>query len=83
VYSNGFEVLSYVPGGDEIKLSGTSMAAPNVVNLAAKLLAVRPTLNVAQLRDLLIRGTDEKVAGERKIHLINPKKSMEILSQLK
>ena len=37
VYSSGFEVDSYVPGGDRMKLSGTSMAAPNVTNLAAKL----------------------------------------------
>ncbi|MBU0517880.1 S8 family serine peptidase, partial [bacterium] len=36
-YANGFEVMSYVPGGDRMALSGTSMASPNVTNLAAKL----------------------------------------------
>ena len=41
VYSNGFEVDSYVPGGDRLKFSGTSMASPNVVNLAAELLKER------------------------------------------
>ncbi|MGH2570992.1 MAG: S8 family serine peptidase, partial [bacterium] len=42
VYSNGFEVESYVPGGDRIAFSGTSMASPNVANLAAKLFAMAP-----------------------------------------
>jgi subtilisin family serine protease len=40
VYSNGFEVERFVPGGDRMKLSGTSMAAPNVTNLAATLWAL-------------------------------------------
>ena len=35
VYANGFEVDSYVPGGDRMKMSGTSMASPNAANLAA------------------------------------------------
>ena len=39
VYANGFEVESYVPGGARLKYSGTSMSAPNVINLAAKLWA--------------------------------------------
>ena len=39
VYANGFDVLSYVPGGDQLSLNGTSMASPQVANLAAKILA--------------------------------------------
>jgi subtilisin family serine protease len=83
VYANGFEVLSYVPGGDKLMLSGTSMSSPNVANLAAKLLAKKSNLTVAQLRDVIVRGCEEKKASERKITLINPKKSFEILSGLK
>lgn len=82
VYANGFEVMSYVPGGDQMKLSGTSMASPNVMNLAAKLLAKKPDLTVAQLKDLIIKGCDEKKAGERKIMLVNPKKSFELLAAM-
>lgn len=78
VAANGFEVNSYVPGGDEMKLSGTSMSAPNVTNLAAKLLAVNPNLTVKQIRDLIIQGAEERTSGERKFKLVNPKKSLEL-----
>jgi len=83
VYGNGFEVLSYVPGGDELKLSGTSMSSPNVVNLAAKLWALNPTLTAAQVRQLIIDGSDERGTGDRKVKLMNPEKSAEILATLK
>jgi subtilisin family serine protease len=81
IYANGFEVESYVPGGDRLKFSGTSMSSPNVVNLAAKLLAIDPSLTVAELRELIIQGGDEKRAGERSVLLMNPKRSVELLQQ--
>jgi hypothetical protein len=80
VYANGFEVLSYVPGGDEMKLSGTSMSSPNVTNLAGKLLAVNPKLTTVQLRDAIVNGCDAKKAGDRPIKLINPKKSLALVA---
>ncbi|MEA2030448.1 MAG: S8 family serine peptidase [candidate division Zixibacteria bacterium] len=83
VYANGFEVKSYIPGGHEMKLSGTSMSSPNTTNLAAKLLAVRPDLTTAQLRNLLIDAADVKVAGDREVRLLNPVKSLELLAQMK
>jgi subtilisin family serine protease len=83
VAANGFEVLSYVPGGDEMKLSGTSMSSPNVTNLAGKLWAVNPNLTVQQVRELIINGSDEQHSGERTFKLMNPKKSMELLASLK
>ncbi len=76
VYANGFEVDSFVPGGDRIKFSGTSMAAPNVTNLAGKLWAVRPELKVADVKRLIVEGADEKQAGERSIRLLNPRQSL-------
>jgi subtilisin family serine protease len=82
VYANGYEVESYLPGGERSALSGTSMAAPQVVNLAAKLLAVYPDLTVAQLRELILEGTDEKTVGEGKtIRLLNPKRSFELAEE--
>ena len=39
LFTNGFEVESYVPGGTRLAASGTSQASPNATNLAAKLLA--------------------------------------------
>ena len=74
VYANGYEVRSFVPGGYELPLSGTSMAAPQVVNLAAKLLALRPALTVPELRRAIVESADEKTIGEgKKIRLLNPK----------
>lgn len=82
VYSNGFEVLSYVPGGDQMKLSGTSQSSPGVTNLAAKILVVRPELTPVQVREVIENGCDEKQVGERTVRLINPKRSMSLLAQM-
>ncbi len=79
VYGNGFEVLSYVPGGTQIKLNGTSMSSPQVLNLAGKLLTLKPELTPAQLRKLIIDGADERKAGDRTVKLMNPKRSIEML----
>ncbi len=82
VYANGFEVSSYVPGGDKMTMSGTSQASPNATNLAAKLLALRPDLTPVQVRELIEKGCDEKMAGERVVRLINPKKSLDLLTHI-
>ncbi len=74
VHSNGYEVDSYVPGGDRMKFSGTSMASPNVVNLAAKILAVNPGLKPPEVIRI-IRGTADTTADGRR-HLINPAKAV-------
>jgi subtilisin family serine protease len=79
LYANGYEVESIVPGGDKQKWSGTSMASPQVVNLAAKLLAKYPALTTDQLRRLILDGSDPKsIGGDREIRLMNPKRSFEI-----
>jgi len=74
VHANGFEVESYLPGGDRIKMSGTSMASPNTANLAAKIIAVNPKLSPTQVIGI-IRATAEKTADGRR-NLINPKKAI-------
>lgn len=81
VHANGFEVESTLPGGERMKYSGTSMAAPNVANLAAKLLALDPGLSVAQVTDLIQRGAEKSADG--RINLIHPKKSVELLLRAK
>jgi subtilisin family serine protease len=77
VDANGYEVESYVPGGAKLKLSGTSMASPNVTNLAAKLFALDPSLTPAQVIDLIKQGATPSEDGHR--HLIDPKRSVELL----
>lgn len=81
IYANGFEVESYVPGGNRLKYSGTSMASPQVLNLASKLLALAPELTVAQLRQLILDGADDKELETRTIKLMNPRASMDLLKQ--
>ena len=81
VYASGFEVDSYIPGGQKMKFSGTSMASPNVVNLVAKLLAQNPKLTPAELNDLIQRGADEHKAGEKTLKLINPKKTVQLVQK--
>ena len=79
IYANGFEVESYVPGGNRIKFNGTSMSSPQVLNLAAKLLALDPSLSTAQLRRLILEGSDEKVLRDRTIRLMNPAASIALI----
>jgi hypothetical protein len=81
VYANGFEVLSYVPGGDQLKLNGTSMSAPQVINLVGKLLALNPGLTVPQLRSLILEGSEARQAGNRCIKLIDPRRTMQLLRE--
>lgn len=75
VYANGFEVESYVPGGERLKLSGTSMAAPQVTNLAAKLLAVEPDLTPAGVIERILAATDASPT-DRPLRLIHPHRAM-------
>jgi subtilisin family serine protease len=80
LYANGFEVESFIPGGKRMKFSGTSMAAPNTTNLAAKLIALNPKLTTAQVIDLIKKGA-EPMAGYDGRAVINPKKSIELVKK--
>ena len=74
VHANGYQVDSFIPGGDRLAFSGTSMAAPQVANLAGKLLALNPTLTPAALINLIV-GTAERTADGRRV-LIHPKNAL-------
>jgi len=75
VHANGFEVESYVPGGRRLKLSGTSMASPEVTNLAAKLFALDPALSPVQAKQLILAGCDR----HGRVNLISEVKSIALL----
>lgn len=77
VDADGYDVESYIPGGGRLRLSGTSMASPNVVNLAAKLFAFDPSLTPAQAIDLIRQGATASDDGRR--HLIDERKSVALL----
>ena len=74
VHASGYQVESVIPGGEKLAESGTSMAAPQVTNLAAKLLAVNPKLTPQQLI-AIIRDTAEKTADGRR-NLVHPAKAL-------
>jgi subtilisin family serine protease len=77
VDADGYQVESYVPGGTKMKWSGTSMSSPNVVNLAAKLIALDPSLTPEQTIELMKRGADHSPDG--RLILINPKATVALL----
>jgi len=74
LHANGYQVESDLPGGARVALSGTSMAAPQASNLAAKLLAIRPSLTPVQLIALMT-GTADRSADGRRV-LMNPKAAL-------
>ena len=74
VHANGYEVESYLPGGQRVAMSGTSMAAPQVANLAGKMLAVNPKLTPPQVIQIIVSTADKSVDGRRT--LLNPVAAM-------
>ena len=78
VYASGYNVESVVPGGAHVQESGTSMAAPQVTNLAAKLIAIDPNLTPAQTIALITDSSDP--GDEPGIRLINPKQAVALLA---
>jgi subtilisin family serine protease len=74
VHANGYQVESLFPGGDKVALSGTSMASPEVANLAAKILTVNPRLKPPQVIELIVR-TAEKTADGRRT-LVDPARAV-------
>ncbi len=72
VHANGFEVESVIPGGDKVKFSGTSMAAPQVTNLAAKLFALNPKLSAVDAKTLILDNADKR----GRVNLIDPQRTI-------
>ena len=79
VDADGYQVDSPIPGGTHVRLSGTSMASPNVVNLAAKLFALDPKLRPADVIRLIRDGATTSPDGRRR--LIDPKRSIALLAR--
>ncbi len=54
VHANGYQVESYLPGGERVALSGTSMSSPQLTNLAGKMLAVNPKLKPTEVIAIIV-----------------------------
>jgi Subtilase family len=80
VDANGYQVESVLPGGAKVRFSGTSMASPNTVNLAAKLIALDPKLTPERTIHLIVAGATPSEDGRR--HNIDEKRSVELLHQM-
>ena len=65
LYASGYNVASMVSGGAHVQESGTSMAAPQVTNLAAKLIAIDPKLTPAQTIALINESRSGRLARHR------------------
>lgn len=78
LYANGERVPARMVGGEISYPSGTSMAAPNVTNAAAKILSVNPRLTGAELKSLLERTADANKTGQS---LLNTAKAIEAIKK--
>jgi subtilisin family serine protease len=79
VFASGYHVESFIPGGKQVRLSGTSMAAPQVTNLAGKLFAVDPALTPEKAKELILQGATLSDDGKRK--LIDEKRTLELVKE--
>lgn len=77
IFAPGVEIESVLPGGSHARNSGTSIAAPAVTNLAAKLIALDPSLTPDQVVALILEGASTSEDG--KYRLLNPKRSIALL----
>ncbi|HYV43841.1 MAG TPA: S8 family serine peptidase [Myxococcaceae bacterium] len=62
----GDSVVSTAPGGGRQRMSGTSMATPEVAGAAALAFKINPSLSAAQVRDLILQTArkDPDLAGK-------------------
>ena len=74
LYATGFLVDGVMPGGERHVDSGTAVAAPQVTNVAAKMLAVHPALTPVELIAIL-RDTAERSPDGRRA-LLHPQKAL-------
>lgn len=74
LYALGDNIESWVPGGGRVIWSGASLAAPQVVNAAAKLLSVRPDLTTEQVVALL---TETATRSDEGVALLNTRQAVE------
>lgn len=81
IYANGCGIESDIPGGRRIALSGTSMAAAQASNLAAKLLSVDPAMDPPSVIRLITTSAD--ISGFSGRRILNPARSLDSLRAMR
>ena len=75
IYANGSYVNTTIPNGYKVQSSGTSIAAPQVCNLAATMLSICPKMSIISLKKYMLENADKM--PEEEILVLNPKKTIE------
>jgi len=57
------DILSTYPGGQYVRMAGTSMASPHVAGACALLLSIDPTLTYSQVKQILLDTVDPILPG--------------------
>lgn len=79
VYARGVSVPQKLVGGRTIRFTGTSSATPQVSNLAAKLLALCPSLTVRTLRGTILATAT--LEGAQRLRVIHPSRALRSLRE--
>jgi hypothetical protein len=56
----GDDILSTVPGGHHLHMSGTSMATPQVARTASEILRLNPRLSTLEIKQIVLGTVDKK-----------------------
>lgn len=75
----GVGILSSIPGGKMLTLSGTSQAAPLVSNVAGRILDTNPKLSLLQVKEVLMKTVDKKEFLKDKVAsggIVNPDRAI-------
>lgn len=65
--AQGADVMSTIPGAGYSPMSGTSMAAPQVTNLSARMLVLDPSLSPTALKRLMADSSDVRADWQGKV----------------
>jgi subtilisin family serine protease len=65
--AQGADVMSTIPGAGYSRMSGTSMAAPQVTNLSARMLVLDPALSPTALKRLMTDSSDVRADWQGKV----------------
>jgi subtilisin family serine protease len=82
VAAPGYMIYSTVPGNDYESNSGTSMATPNTVGVAAEILSRAPELGPTQLKQLIMQSVTKVPEFENKLASggrVNLRKALQLL----